>query len=65
MELLHPFDQPQMTGYVLQNPQGHYSLWPENVALPMGWQPVFGPQSNTDCLEWLERHWPDIRPAAT
>lgn len=64
MELLDPFDQPQMASYVLKSPQGQYSLWPINITVPRGWQPVFGPQPNTDCLAWLETHWPDIKLAA-
>lgn len=62
MASLPLLDQPQAASYVLQNPLGQYSLWPQISAVPEGWRPIFGPQPQTACLDWLEMHWPDIRP---
>ena len=62
MENLHPFDQPEGSAWVLKNPAGQFSLWPESIAIPAGWQRVYGPCPQQQCLLWLESHWPDIRP---
>lgn len=65
MENLNPFDDPQQHCYVLINTRQQYSLWPAFSAIPHGWQPVFGPQPQPDCLAWLEENWRDVRPAST
>ncbi|GAA0470267.1 MULTISPECIES: MbtH family NRPS accessory protein [Tatumella] len=62
MENLHPFDQPDVYGFILKNHAGQYSFWPAFLAIPAGWQPVSGPQPQEQCLLWLETHWTDIRP---
>ncbi|ARU92537.1 MbtH family protein [Tatumella citrea] len=62
MNTLHLFDQPEASASVLKNHAGQFSLWPESVAVPAGWQPVYGPCSQEQCLLWLETHWTDIRP---
>ncbi len=62
MDNLHPFDQPQAETRVLKNHAGQFSLWPASIAIPTGWQQVYGPQPQEHCLQWLESHWPDIRP---
>lgn len=62
MENLHLFDQPEASACVLENPAGQFSLWPESITVPAGWQRVYGPCPQQQCLLWLESHWPDIRP---
>lgn len=64
MEHHNPFDDPQQDCLVLRNPQQQYSLWPAFSALPAGWQAVYGPQPQPDCLSWLEQNWGNIRPVA-
>jgi MbtH protein len=65
MQQLNPFDDPQQDCQVLKNDQQQYSLWPAFCAIPAGWQPVFGPGPQADCLSWLNENWHDIRPVMT
>lgn len=62
MQHLNPFDDPTLDCQVLRNTQQQYSLWPTFTATPSGWQAVFGPSSQADCLTWLTENWRDIRP---
>jgi len=62
MQQLNPFDDPQQDCHVLKNDQQQYSLWPAFCAIPAGWQPVFGPEPQAHCLNWLNENWHDIRP---
>lgn len=59
---LNPFDDPQQDCHVLKNDRQQYSLWPALQAPPAGWQRVFGPQPQAECLAWLNANWRDIRP---
>ncbi|QJT05513.1 MbtH family NRPS accessory protein [Streptomyces asoensis] len=49
---------------VLRNAERQYSLWPEYLAVPGGWQVVSGPAARTDCLLHVEQNWRDLRPAS-
>lgn len=62
MEFSNPFDNPQGQFYILQNSQQQFSLWPQQCALPAGWQVVCAPQSQEACQQWLERHWTTLIP---
>ncbi|MEZ3500177.1 MbtH family protein [Pantoea sp. KPR_PJ] len=61
----NPFDDPQQACLVLKNTQQQYSLWPAFHALPAGWQSVFGPRPQAECLSWLNANWRDIRPVSS
>ncbi|MBU5565630.1 enterobactin biosynthesis protein YbdZ, partial [Escherichia sp. S69_ASV_4] len=45
MAFSNPFDDPQGAFYILRNAQGQFSLWPQQCALPAGWDIVCQPQS--------------------
>jgi uncharacterized protein YbdZ (MbtH family) len=62
--MTNPFDDENGTFLVLRNEEGQYSLWPEFAAVPAGWDTVFGPAARQPCLEHVERHWTDMRPAS-
>lgn len=62
MEFTNPFDNPQGLFYILQNGLHQFSLWPQQCALPAGWQVVAGPQSQAACQQWLETHWRTLLP---
>jgi enterochelin esterase family protein len=47
----------------LQNAQQQYSLWPQQCALPEGWQVVCEPQSSEACQQWLAAHWNTLTPS--
>ena len=60
--MTNPFENPDGTYRVLANDEGQHSLWPDFTAVPAGWDTVFGPDSRTACLEYVEREWTDLRP---
>lgn len=59
---LNPFDNDQHAFTVLANERGQYSLWPDFAAQPAGWDIRFGPAERAQCLDFIERHWPEINP---
>lgn len=56
------FDDNHQSFLVLANDEKQYSLWPEALAIPSGWQAVFGPDNSETCHNWLNNNWADIRP---
>lgn len=62
--MTNPFDDQDGTFLVLVNDENQHSLWPEFAAVPDGWQTVHGPASRTECLDYVERRWTDLRPAS-
>lgn len=46
---------------VLVNKEGQHSLWPVLLPVPLGWDTVLAASSRTACLEFVERHWIDLR----
>jgi uncharacterized protein YbdZ (MbtH family) len=51
------FDDEHGSYVVLRNNMGEYSLWPSDVDVPDGWQPVLGPDSRSACLAHVEQNW--------
>lgn len=60
--MAHPFDDPAAAYRVLVNGQQQHSLWPDDIALPAGWTPVFGPDTRDACTGYVEAAWKDMRP---
>lgn len=60
----NPFDDDRYQFFALRNGAGQYSLWPTFAAVPDGWIVVIGPETRAACLDHIERHWTDLRPAA-
>jgi len=58
----NPFDDETGTFLVLVNDEDQHSLWPAFADIPAGWRKAFGEASRTECLEYVEEHWTDIRP---
>lgn len=63
MQFSNPFDNPQGQFYVLQNARQQYCLWPQQCALPDGWEVVCEPQCADDCNAWLVAHWTSLTPS--
>ncbi len=61
-EQSNPFDDEHHAFFVLVNAHTQYSLWPQITAVPQGWNVVLGPESRSNCVQWLEQRWQDIRP---
>ncbi len=47
---------------VLRNDEEQYSLWPVDVEVPAGWQPVGKEGSKQDCMSYVDEVWTDMRP---
>lgn len=58
----HPFDDETARFVVLRNAELQYSLWPVFAEIPPGWDVTFGEASQTECVEYIERAWTDMRP---
>ncbi|MDQ1042087.1 MbtH protein [Streptomyces sp. V4I2] len=58
----NPFEDADTGFLVLVNEEGQHSLWPSFVAVPPGWEAVFGEDRRERCLEYVEEAWSDIRP---
>ncbi|WP_019201790.1 MbtH family protein [Tsukamurella sp. 1534] len=60
----NPFDNESGEFLVLVNDEGQHSLWPTFREAPNGWTVTFGEggRSRTECLEYIENAWTDIRP---
>lgn len=58
----NPFEQADGAYLVLMNEEEQYSLWPAFAAVPGGWSAVLGPETRQTCLDYISRHWTDLRP---
>lgn len=47
---------------VLVNDEDQYSIWNVSLAVPPGWRDVGTSGSKTECLEYIEKTWTDMRP---
>ncbi|WP_260839283.1 MbtH family NRPS accessory protein [Methylomonas koyamae] len=51
------------TGFVVVcNHEQQHALWPAFKPVPAGWQQVKPADSRENCLDYVNRNWPDIRP---
>jgi MbtH protein len=57
-----PFEDEDAAFAVLINDEGQYSLWPAFVEVPAGWTEAFRAKTKAPCLDYVERHWTDMRP---
>lgn len=60
--MTNPFEDPEASYVVLVNDEGQHSLWPVFVDVPQGWRVVFGEDTRTACLEYVDANWTDMRP---
>ena len=60
--MANPFEDPDARYRVLVNAEGQYSLWPAFAVVPAGWESVHGAAGRQECVEYVERHWTDMRP---
>lgn len=60
--MTNPFEDATGVYRVVRNAEGQYSLWPDFVGVPAGWQTVFGPGQRADCVEHIEQNWTDLTP---
>jgi MbtH protein len=62
--MTNPFEDPDGTYHVLINDERQYSLWPTFVDVPAGWTVVLSESDRQTCLDYIEEHWTDMRPAS-
>ena len=62
--MTNPFDDPDGTFKVLVNDEGQHSLWPSFAEVPAGWTVAHADDTRAACLEYVEQHWTDLRPAS-
>ena len=60
--MTNPFEDPDAVYLALINQEGQHSLWPASVEVPDGWTVVHPDASREDCLDYIEKHWTDMRP---
>ncbi|MFH9262823.1 MULTISPECIES: MbtH family protein [unclassified Streptomyces] len=58
------FDDADGEFLVLVNAEKQHSLWPALVDVPAGWETVRGRDTRENCLDYIEKHWTDMRPAS-
>ena len=55
-------NEPQEMYYVVKNIEEQYSIWPSYKQIPKGWEAIGNPRIKSDCLEYIEKVWTDMRP---
>jgi uncharacterized protein YbdZ (MbtH family) len=61
--MTNPFEHEDGRYLVLVNAENQHSLWPVAVEVPAGWTVVHEEDTRATCLEYVETHWTDLRPA--
>ena len=59
-----PFDDPDARYLVVVNGESQHALWPAFAGVPTGWTLALPASSRQVCLDYVERHWTDMRPAS-
>ena len=62
LPVTNPFEDADALYLVLVNDEGQYSLWPAGIAVPAGWVTKHDKDSRSNCLEYVEEQWTDLRP---
>ncbi len=60
----NPFEDADARYRVLVNDEAQYSLWPVSIPCPDGWTVVHEDDSRAACIDYIEEHWTDMRPAS-
>lgn len=58
----NPFEDEAGMYLALVNTEGQYSLWPAWMDVPDGWTISHEAASRSECLEYIEQQWVDMRP---
>lgn len=55
-------DDQNLVYRVVVNHEEQYSIWPAGRDNPPGWRDAGAEGVKAECLDWIERHWSDMRP---
>ncbi|WP_371657291.1 MbtH family protein [Streptomyces sp. NBC_00280] len=58
----NPFEEADGAYKVLRNDEEQHSLWPGHLDVAPGWDVVLDGASRTECLDYIEKNWTDMRP---
>jgi MbtH protein len=47
---------------VVVNHEEQYSIWPQERSIPAGWRDAGRSGTKTECLDYVEQVWTDMRP---
>jgi MbtH protein len=47
---------------IVVNDEEQYSIWPADKPDPLGWRDINRVGTSTECLDYIQQAWPDIRP---
>ena len=62
--MANPFDNEDGIFLVLVNDENQHSLWPADITVPGGWIIAHDADTRAACLDYVEEHWTDLRPAS-
>ncbi len=48
--------------FVVRNVEEQYSIWPAFKEIPTGWEPMRMAGPKEACLDYIGKHWTDMRP---
>ena len=57
-----PMQDSEKLHTVVINHEDQYSIWPKQKTLPEGWSSAGVEGSKQHCLDYIEKHWTDMRP---
>jgi MbtH protein len=60
--MANPFENDAGVYHVLINDEGQHSLWPTFITVPAGWKIAKLSSSRSECIEYIEQNWTDMRP---
>jgi len=60
---MEPDEDKNCTAYiVVTNHEAQYCIWPKRKRIPAGWRPAGKEGSKSECLEYIDVVWTDMRP---
>lgn len=62
--MANPFEDADGRYLVIINDEGQHSLWPANLGIPGGWVVVHGSDCRSNCIDYIEENWTDMRPSS-
>jgi len=55
-------DNDEVAYEVVMNHEEQYSIWPADREIPQGWRKAGKQAKKSDCLEYINSVWTDMRP---